>query len=513
MDHSILNRNHPNHHYQQQVIKTELVHHTIQCIKDLLVQYPSEFDVTFLHSLDKPSLPVHEAIADLYNKTVRLYQSNSIAFDDHWHWNIAWRQALSFESLLGLAHGDRTLLIQSFHPKCHSVLTAIFNHDLARYMRYYPWRWFSDLVFVGAGGFSSVYASNIALLFDVPEPGRTFGTYKRGVAIKVVDEKILNEITVQSRAFLALLFHGMTVCESTGDLLMIGTLAEGGNLESFIDRPIKNTLNLISVADMVTRLAFNLASLHDDIGMCHRNIHPQNVLCVDDDFLLVDYRFSTASNEATEVTKQSKVHYGRLPYIAPELRQGVYTEKSDVFSLGVIMWQLISQITFPSPEVLLDAPEIYRIEWLPGVPTWYLELTMACLEPRPENRPDAEEIGLLARKFAAAGPRPQSDDQDWIAYVKRRREACKQHQLDYKRRSHSADSSSTINGLTTSVNAGQELYMTSATATAFAADDDDDGAGASRLYTLRNLPSTEPLFNLPFHRRLFDPVNISPDHF
>lgn len=61
-------------------------------------------------------------------------------------------------------------------------------------MRYYPWRWFSDLVYVGAGGFSSVYAANIALLFDVPEPGRTFGTYKRGVAIKVVDEKILNEV-------------------------------------------------------------------------------------------------------------------------------------------------------------------------------------------------------------------------------------------------------------------------------------------------------------------------------
>lgn len=104
----------------------------------------------------------------------------------------------------------------------------------------------------------------------------------------------------------------MTVCESTGDLLMIGTLAEGGNLESYIERPIGDTLDLTSVADIVTRLAFNLASLHDDINMCHRNIHPQNVLCVDDDYLLVDYRFSTASNEATEVTKQAKAHYGNI---------------------------------------------------------------------------------------------------------------------------------------------------------------------------------------------------------
>ncbi|KAI9302647.1 kinase-like domain-containing protein [Cunninghamella echinulata] len=501
MDHSILNRNHPNHHYQQQIVKSKLVHHTIQCIKRLIMQYPSEFDITFLRNLDKPKIPIHEAIANLYNDILLLYRSNNITFDDHWHWNIAWRQALSFETLLELAQGDKSLLIQSFHPKCHRVLSAVFNHDLARYMRYYPWRWFSELVFVGAGGFSAVYAANIALLFDVPEAGRTFGTHKRGVAIKVVDEKILNEITVQSRAFLALLFHGMTVCESTGDLLMIGTLAEGGNLESFIERPIGDTLDLTSVADIVTRLAFNLASLHDDIGMCHRNIHPQNVLCVDDDYLLVDYRFSTASNEATEVTKQSKAHYGRFPYIATELRQGVYTEKSDVFSLGVIMWQLISRINFPSPEVILDAPEIYRIEWVPGIPTWYFELIMACLEPKPENRPDAEEIGLIARKYAASEQRTSPDDQDWVNYVNRRREACKRHQESYKQRLHHHN----VNGTLTYSNAGHEQQQISNL-------NEDEETGASRLYTFRNLPSNESIFNLPFHHRAFDPSRISVEN-
>lgn len=244
MDHSILNRNHPNHHYQQQVIKSKLVHHTIQCIKRLIVQYPSEFDINFLHNLDKPKIPIHEAIANLYNDILSLYRSNNIAFDDHWviikdyiyiviiyfcffislifnialykyvfffpflnlqHWNIAWRQALSFETLLELAQGDKSLLIQSFHPKCHRVLAAIFNHDLARYMRYYPWRWFSELVFIGAGGFSAVYAANIALLFDVPEAGRTFGTFKRGVAIKVVDEKILNEVIFTTKIMIIIL--------------------------------------------------------------------------------------------------------------------------------------------------------------------------------------------------------------------------------------------------------------------------------------------------------------------
>lgn len=100
----------------------------------------------------------------------------------------------------------------------------------------------------------------------------------------------------------------MTVCESTGDLMMILTLAEDGNLNGQIDKA--GQTNFEKIADIVTRLAFNLASLHDDIGMCHRNIHAENVLCVDEDYFLVDFRFSTASNEATEVTKSNQVHYG-----------------------------------------------------------------------------------------------------------------------------------------------------------------------------------------------------------
>lgn len=102
----------------------------------------------------------------------------------------------------------------------------------------------------------------------------------------------------------------MTVCESTGDLMMILTLAEDGNLNRQIQKAHKTSF--AKIADIVTRLAFNLASLHDDIGMCHRNIHSENILCVDEDYFLVDFRFSTSADEASDVTKQSQVHYGKF---------------------------------------------------------------------------------------------------------------------------------------------------------------------------------------------------------
>lgn len=179
------------------------------------------------------------------------------------------------------------------------------------------------------------------------------------------------QIAVQSKAFNPVLFQGITVCESTGDLMMIMNLAEGGNLEDHIKRDPLADSEMISIVNIALRLANSLSSLHDDIGFCHRNIHPRNVIYADSEYFLVDYRYSTPCEEATAITRASKAHYGRVPYIAPEVRRGLYTVRSDVYSLGIVFWQLVSKVLFPSPDILFDKPHIYRIEPVPGVPKWF----------------------------------------------------------------------------------------------------------------------------------------------
>jgi hypothetical protein len=74
-------------------------------------------------------------------------------------------------------------------------------------MRWYPWHWFSDLVFLGAGGFSAVYEAKVNLLYDVPERGNLFGSHSRSVALKIVDDKILNEVSC--RQFLSVQNQGV----------------------------------------------------------------------------------------------------------------------------------------------------------------------------------------------------------------------------------------------------------------------------------------------------------------
>ena len=84
MDLGYRNRNDPAHQYQQEIVKSHLVHKTIQAIHRLVQQYPKEFDLNFLEIKETPSIPVQTAIQQLYSDTISLYHSSNVSFDNHW---------------------------------------------------------------------------------------------------------------------------------------------------------------------------------------------------------------------------------------------------------------------------------------------------------------------------------------------------------------------------------------------------------------------------------------------
>lgn len=80
-------RSHPDHKFEQQILKTEICHSVVSDIQDLVVQYASEFDLDFLSNNNIPSynlIPVLDAISELYNKTKLKFKKNNIEFDNHW---------------------------------------------------------------------------------------------------------------------------------------------------------------------------------------------------------------------------------------------------------------------------------------------------------------------------------------------------------------------------------------------------------------------------------------------
>ena len=76
--------------------------------------------------------------------------------------------------------------------------------------------------------------------------------------------------------------------------------------------------------------------------LVHRDFHSGNIVVHGDDIIgcrITDLGLSQPVNEAaTEHTI-----YGLMPYMAPEVLMGQpYTQKSDIYSLGMIMYEIIT---------------------------------------------------------------------------------------------------------------------------------------------------------------------------
>lgn len=84
-------------------------------------------------------------------------------------------------------HHGRDKVIEASHPRAKSAIEHIFKENLDQYMQWFPWNWFSNMVFIGAGGFSAVYSVDMIPTFELSNISQ--------MALKIVDGKILNEVS------------------------------------------------------------------------------------------------------------------------------------------------------------------------------------------------------------------------------------------------------------------------------------------------------------------------------
>ncbi|PKY29682.1 kinase-like protein [Rhizophagus irregularis] len=114
-----------------------------------------------------------------------------------------------------------------------------------------------------------------------------------------------------------------------------------------------------------------------------------------------DFGLSHPANISSSI-KSSGI-YGVIPYVAPEIFLGkTYTQASDIFSLGIIIWVLYS-LEEPyndrchDANLILDIIRGLRPEIPPqlSIPNYIKELMEKCWDSDPTNRPTAEQIIIM----------------------------------------------------------------------------------------------------------------------
>ena len=242
---------------------------------------------------------------------------------------------------------------------------------------------------IGEGGMANVYLAHDTIL-------------DRDVAVKILrgdladDEKFVRRFQREAISASSLSHPNIVemydVGEDDGQYYIVMEYVEGKTLKSLIKR--RGALTLPEVIDIMLQLTSAVACAHDSY-IIHRDIKPQNVLIKEDGTVkITDFGIAMALN-SNELTQTNSV-MGSVHYLPPEQANGSgATIKSDIYSLGILMFELLTgNLPFKGENAVEKAikqmrekiPSVCEIN--PHIPQSVENIILKACAKNPKNRYD-----------------------------------------------------------------------------------------------------------------------------
>ena len=252
---------------------------------------------------------------------------------------------------------------------------------------------------LGSGGFGSVYLAEDTWI-------------DKKVAIKVPHRQNLDfgELVREPR-LLASLSHPNIVTVLTAErqdevFFIVMEYVQGDTLEAVIERD--GTLDLARALDYTCQICNAMDHAHQQ-GIIHRDLRPGNVLVTDQGMIKVaDF----GTSRFLEIAAHGTTVIGSPPYMAPEQFQGKAVFASDIYSLGVTMYQMFTGVLPYATPMPGDMDKLMRGELAkppklknPKLPKAISDIVMKAIAPDiPSRYPRAAD--LLEAVLAARTPSP-----------------------------------------------------------------------------------------------------------
>ncbi|MBR3275102.1 MAG: Stk1 family PASTA domain-containing Ser/Thr kinase [Eubacterium sp.] len=259
---------------------------------------------------------------------------------------------------------------------------------------------------VGSGGMADVYKSMDHKL-------------NRLVAVKVLKPEFREDTTfiarfrkeAQSAAGLSHsnIVNIYDVGEDRGLYYIVMELVEGITLKNYIQK--KGKLSVKEATSIAIQVSLGLQTAHDQ-GLIHRDIKPQNIIIsIDGKVKLSDFGIAKATNSNTNTTS----NMGSVHYSSPEqVRGGVSDAKSDIYSLGITMYEMVTgrvpydgettvAIAIKHLQEKMVSPSIYT----PDLPYSLEQIILKCTQKDPAKR--YQNMGELIEDLKRSLMDPQGD--------------------------------------------------------------------------------------------------------
>ncbi len=240
---------------------------------------------------------------------------------------------------------------------------------------------------IGEGGMATVYKAKCNIL-------------KRYVAVKVLrdefttDEEFIKRFNTEAQSAASLTHPNIVSIYDVGHeeniYYIVMELVQGKTLKDIINEdgalPWKWTLN-VSI-----QVASALEMAHKN-NIVHRDIKPHNIIITEDGIAKVtDFGIAKAVSNSTITAFGTTI--GSVHYFSPEHARGGYTDaKSDLYSLGVVMYEMLTgRVPFDADTPVsialkhMQEKPIEPIKLNPTIPYAVNKIIMKAMEKDPNER-------------------------------------------------------------------------------------------------------------------------------
>ena len=240
---------------------------------------------------------------------------------------------------------------------------------------------------IGQGGMANVYLARDLIL-------------DRDVAVKVLkydfqdNSEAIQRFQREAMAASQLLHHNIVevydVDQEEGQQYIVMEYVRGTDLKQFIKDNTPITLELVVSIMSQILSAIELAHKHN---LIHRDIKPQNILITENNQVkITDFGIAIAVTD-TSIT-QTNTLLGSVHYLSPEQARGANaTMKSDIYALGVVLYELITgQVPFDGESAVSVALKHFQEDFprirtnLDYVPQSLENVVMKAAAKNPSNR-------------------------------------------------------------------------------------------------------------------------------